>query len=548
MLLWVHHKTPGKAWVDLVSTDDSIYVTQFLDTLYHRPDLRIPPTSGITLYQADGETEIKNDDLLSLFFAGNSKENPLVVKSESTQVLPFTSFTPCKNPFYNNICNAVEQDSWLTFQHSMPNSTLNRLFIRDSYHSIASSIKPGFNKAIITGTPGIGKSLFMIYLLYKLVKAKKRVIHTYFPDTTYYDGQGGVFDCSLSLPPFRDRTFWNADLWCLFDVKNKWLQDLHTFPYPLCTFVLSMSPQREIINDFKKPPRPQYFYMPIWTETEMETIAPWFPTAIDWRGRFEVLGGIPRFVLEDTLDEPTKLLEAACKRCKFDHCITEIGLGTNLADAKIIHPLIHMTSAPPFTEPSVAFASQTASSIIVRDKWKEVQFSMEYVFELSEGNSLVGVLRGKYFEVYAIGMLEKGGEFKCRKLVEGEKDANFDGSLDETTLIIEPSVKLVVDKVVPGQTLNQLHVPKSKTNPAIDAWIPGIGAMQITVSETHAIKNSTATIEILAMIGPGAQTLYWLLPPQVYRSFTKKKPFEIDQYAVKIPHLSDISEIIFSKK
>jgi hypothetical protein len=48
--------------------------------------------------------------------------------------------------------------------------------------------------------------------------------------------------------------------------------------------------------------RPQVFYMPLWTETELETIAPYFPADIDWHNRFKILGGIPRYVLEDTED------------------------------------------------------------------------------------------------------------------------------------------------------------------------------------------------------------------------------------------------------
>ena len=56
----------------------------------------------------------------------------------------------------------------------------------DSYKTIASS------KCIITG---IFKSLFMIYLLWKLFQEKKRVLF-YFSsafDLPYYNGRGGVF-------------------------------------------------------------------------------------------------------------------------------------------------------------------------------------------------------------------------------------------------------------------------------------------------------------------------------------------------------------------
>jgi hypothetical protein len=91
-----------------------------------------------------------------------------------------------------------------------------------------------------------------------------------------------------------------------------------------------------------------------------------------------------------------------------------------------------------------------------------------------------------------------------------------------------------VDKVVPNQTRNQLHVPKTTNYAAIDAWIPGIGAFQMTVGKKHDIKVGAR--EDLAMLGQGANKLYWLLPPLYYHSFTKKSPQDIEQYAVLIPY------------
>ena len=103
------------------------------------------------------------------------------------------------------------------------------MFNRRVCQTIASSIKPGINKAIITGTPGIGKSLFMIYLLWKLVKAGKRVLLIYHPHTIYYLR---VFQFpSNALPSDIDYSFWNDDLWCLFDAKGKKEEHLNSLPY-----------------------------------------------------------------------------------------------------------------------------------------------------------------------------------------------------------------------------------------------------------------------------------------------------------------------------
>jgi hypothetical protein len=377
--LWVQHETPVKTYGPTrVSIDGCTYIAQFLNTLYARPLLAIPQNAPIALYHPDGKTEIKpTTTIKSLGDAGKDGDAPLVVKTTapSTQVQPTALFSPCEIPFYNSICNASERDGWISFGQNIPSTTLNNLYIRESYRTIASCINPGINKAIITGTPGIGKSLFMFYLLWKLVKAGKRALFIYHPHTIYYDGKGSVFQFpSNALPSYMDYSFWNEDLWCLFDAKEKTPHDLGGLPYPTCTFVLSTFPRREMVNDFKKPPPPEVFYMPLWTETELETIAQCFPTAIDWHNRFKTLGGIPRHVLEVARDNPTKLLQAACKLCDLDDCVKIIGLESSITEkSKIVHSLVHMKSALPFTEPSVTFASQTALAIIVEIKGKEAK-------------------------------------------------------------------------------------------------------------------------------------------------------------------------------
>ena len=100
---------------------------------------------------------------------GLSKKDALIVVVPSTIQRSYTqsSFPYCQVPFYNNLHSANEFNGWISFEQNIPSTTLKNLYIRESYRTIASNITPGINKAIITGTPGIGKSLFLIYLLWK---------------------------------------------------------------------------------------------------------------------------------------------------------------------------------------------------------------------------------------------------------------------------------------------------------------------------------------------------------------------------------------------
>ncbi|RKP15771.1 hypothetical protein ROZALSC1DRAFT_18371, partial [Rozella allomycis CSF55] len=181
--------------------------------------------------------------------------------------------------------------------------------------------------------------------------------------------------------------------------------------------------------------------MPTWTEAELEAIAYLFPGANQWRDRFVILGGIPRYVLEVTTQDPTEILEAACSDCTLVDCIKKIDINSTIPNA--VHSLVHVTSTHPYTESSVCYASQKALDIIVRKKGEEARGRMRELLGSCQGNPLTAALCGYIFEPYAIELLEKGGTFKCRELVSGRKRQKP----DETTLVIPSSTKTVVAKV-----------------------------------------------------------------------------------------------------
>lgn len=136
----------------------------------------------------------------------------------------------------------------------------------------------------------------------------------------YYDGQGGIFKAK-AIPPFGDETVWTSDLWCLLDAKGRTPGDLSQLPYEDCSFVVSTSPRRDLVNDYQKVSYPQVslkFFMPLWSHSELKMIARYFTVSKDWEYRFKVLGGIPRFVLEDTSTKATAIMEKACKSCEIE--------------------------------------------------------------------------------------------------------------------------------------------------------------------------------------------------------------------------------------
>ena len=177
------------------------------------------------------------------------------------------------------------------------------------------------------------------------------------------------------------------------------------------------------------------------------------------------------------------------------------------------------------------FASPTAKGIIIQFKTGSAKHKIQELLINVEGNPVAAVLCGYIFERYAIELLEKGGRFTVRQLVGG----NTQTPPNETTETIDipSSTKVIVDEVVGGKTPLQLHVPETKNYSGIDAWIPGIGAFQMTVSENHNINEQA--IRDLAELGANSK-FYFALPLSVYESFTKQEPLDIDQYAILIPY------------
>ncbi|KAH9084455.1 hypothetical protein LEN26_003971, partial [Aphanomyces euteiches] len=360
-------------------------------------------------------------------------------------------FNPCDIAFYNNILGAKNQNGWLHFSDSIPASiaTANKILIRSSFEKIASKIRDLGNekyfKAIVTGTPGIGKSYFLIYLLWTLLIEGKKVIFLYHPDVIYFDGCGGVTMTNLRDMPQSNERFWHDEnLWCLFDAKSKSQDNLNLLPYSRIKIVLSTSPRRDIINDFQKPPEPYTYFMPLWTEAELQLIAPSFPEVCEWKTRFVLLGGIPRSVLEKTSRKASKILDAACVECDLNDCMKVVGCDSTITPAsKIMHTLIHINSIEPYTSSEVQFASQAALDKIVRHNMIMAKRFMQELLSSCDRHPFTAALCGHIFEVYAIELLEKGGTFECRQLLH----KNNNKQPTQMQLNIPSSTKIVADQV-----------------------------------------------------------------------------------------------------
>ncbi|KAG2851988.1 hypothetical protein PC113_g15428 [Phytophthora cactorum] len=185
-------------------------------------------------------------------------------------------FDHCIHPFFSQFPTVDQVGDWLEFPALLPLTERQKLYVRCSYKSIAAQaltkVDPNRRKyAVITGTPGIGKSVFVYYVMWRLIKDKMRVLFITRQPPIYFDGST-IHECK-QLPYSGNQQFWSPDLWCLVDSVDP--TNVAGMPIECCSVLLASTPRRDCIGEFKKlVPTPDVFYMPLWTTEELATIAP----------------------------------------------------------------------------------------------------------------------------------------------------------------------------------------------------------------------------------------------------------------------------------
>ncbi|KAE9046800.1 hypothetical protein PR003_g1593 [Phytophthora rubi] len=459
------------------------------------------------------------------------------------------SYIRCQRDFFKHLSSIDEVDGRLRFQFEMPLTRARELYVRSSYKEIADQALKKRNPSrrkyvLVTGTAGNGKSVFLYYVLWRLMKDMKRVLILTRQPPLYFDGTW-VWEYR-DLPSSFD-PFWSPDLWCLVDSADP--TRIAGFPIDGCSIVLvsapAASPQRDYIHRFRKlAPTPDLLYMPVWTKEELMEIAPLFPKAKDvWEHRFECLGGIPRFVFQDIFTDPYQLLLEACYGCLIDDCISPVYVGSD-RNTYAKQKLIHLKTEAPYKKAESYYASVLALKLVARVMWQRdstrmksfveaIHYLQRGMREIVDGPEKIYRSLCMYaFEPYALYMLQCGGTFKYRRLFSGNKRPLPDNEEDENSISVG-FIREMVESMDDGLNEYQLYEPKRPNCAPLDAWVPGFGGFRFVLDSADDIKPGTA--EALKRLGPDGNCLYFLLPPIRYKTFTKRTPHTIEQFAICIP-------------
>ncbi|CAN0422487.1 unnamed protein product [Ascophyllum nodosum] len=227
----------------------------------------------------------------------------------------------------------------------------SELFVRECYVElegiIFDRVRHGRRRVVVSGTPGTGKSVFALYLLYRLRLQSKTVILQSKENWYRFSDEDGV---QVLSPPGAITTInylKDEDAWFICDPKDK------EFPYQrVCgVTVVTISPNPTRISGFWKELKPIQLFMAMWTLDELkqcrELIYPHVPED-DVEFAYEKVGGVARLAFDKelltvhigSLKQRTKEVRLEDLQMAVDGCNSPSILSTKAVGDKFfsIHP------------------------------------------------------------------------------------------------------------------------------------------------------------------------------------------------------------------
>ena len=248
----------------------------------------------------------------------------------------------------------------------------SKIFIRSCYKELSALILGGassdtFHNIVVTGTPGIGKSVFGFYLLY-LLRCQGKTVVFELKGKWYRFSDAGVVQASLEA--FNERGY--------MDDPNSWyLSDPEDRPreYFQGTTVVLVSPKYERVKEFLKLADAQQIFMPVWGLDELlkcqRAVFPHVPSTFVEEA-FGVVGGVARAIfnelkyvqVKDGIEDAVNKLSLATLREEVSLLTSSGRLPTDITGDKLFH--VFSDSSDGFKRYTVTFASNFTSELVIR--------------------------------------------------------------------------------------------------------------------------------------------------------------------------------------
>ncbi|EFJ43395.1 hypothetical protein VOLCADRAFT_106833 [Volvox carteri f. nagariensis] len=414
---------------------------------------------------------------------------------------------------------------------------------------------------LVLGTPGIGKSVFLLDLLHRLACMRRTVVllsYLTYPSALLFqpaaaDGDGGgVFEADNPIE-FEEE----------INDPNTWLLcDSIEFAKADAITVMASSPHAGAYNRFAKTKHLELWMGP-WSLEEIRAACRLEPyqaqVDVEMAERlYKAWGGIPRYVLENAKNPSMQR--------KLDDALGSSDLLAVLRSATQIqtapeasHKLLHVQVDNACEKTEVVFGSDEIINRVTEKLQANGMVGLRQFLTWSAGEPTVASLRGLLFQAYTFQVLARGGTFRVRDLTASA----IGGGSHEVVL---PQMSRLDVQDLSAAEAGCLVIPARKNFPAIDCMVvlPAHGGVltpskrllmiQLTVAASHSVcgkVKENALAAQLKLLPPTIRrlkaALLFAMPPDVFDRIGAQKmsgtgPLsDMPQYALEVP-ISGFSE------
>ena len=385
---------------------------------------------------------------------------------------------------------------------------------------------------MISGTPGIGKSYFGLYVLARIVNQGIKNV--------YYQCKSGCYILNnqlitkVSNPVFFQDSLDEAPAgaWYIVDGVEPYFRN------HIITLLIT-SPRRSTWHTFRKHFLASMYYVPVWTLDELQMCRPLiysdYVTEEEVNTRFDKWGGSSRFVFCSAKKnyDNDMMFEIAIEKTNSELFMNAIG-HSHVDSGEVSHLLMHyiVTVDGDYkyqgyqlgAASSYAF-NKLANSLVDRMHQQVVTFLLGGSYTR---NDPTATFRGHLFEGVAHNYLASGGKFSVRSLKTNNIEA----------IDIAPAKSVERFSSFPSQLEPGVYYqPISSCFPSIDAFRCSSNEVilfQMTIAKHHPILHDE--LKKLMICFPESYRVnrfYFVVPEKEYASLMKQNYYSKQKTVMK---------------
>lgn len=426
----------------------------------------------------------------------------------------------------------------------------SHMFVRSCWRDLADIVEKMFLERrpfagmVLTGNPGIGKSWFLSYMMWRASKLGQIVVlESVQADVVWVlrpDGHTRRVQVQHrnDIPELQE----SSTLYLLDPAGHRTPRE----PVMSDAFTLvAASPNRAHYQQFLKRVQHKRFF-PTWMLAELLAVRKFVEPSLEeseLRRRFEVFGGISRAVFSRNILEMELQLDGAIATCHMVQIQDSLGCQDTAPQAshQLLQYDVDPDASPPFSSVTTRFASgyverkftQRVAQVEIRDVWSLVS--------ATAGEPRVAAVRGSAFEALAMRLLRMGGQFRVRRLSDSQEFKLHVPALEEKSI---GSTSDVAQHGTPTSLLR----PKNPNFPVVDAFASGLRlagdsppklssvvGLQMTVSDRHPIVRASFN-KHLDGLSSSTLDLFYVVPSEVFEQFGSQPYVDKNRRRVKPPN------------